>query len=239
MFGPAPAFVASPAPTSRPDEAGTSLDAAPAPTSCPDEAARRRGRRPTALPSLESSLGGSQQFLGAVTASMLGLPLAEHEAARTAARASAALTAGPSSSAPVLAAAAASPAHAPQDDVPVMLRALALLLAMHAVWSFFGWLSASYATWKAQAAIKADPASQLNRALDQAGVSKSRAERNAAMVDHYNSQVLKERQQVLREALAERPVSKAEEQHWLAQRWPRLPMESVPRAPPPEEWENI
>ena len=83
------------------------------------------------------------------------------------------------------------------------------------------------------------PANQLNRALDQAGVSKSRAERNAAMVDHYNSQVLKERQQVLREALAERPVSKAEEQHWLAQRWPRLPMESVPRAPPPEEWENI
>ena len=211
---------------------------------------------PQSLPPLDMArfaLGGSQEWLGFLTASLLGLPLSER--APTFALGAAA-TASPSNAtlatAAAVAARAAQPAVValskddskglfqpllPPDNLPLlMLQTFAMLFAIFTIGTLFGNFQAGRQLWHARALYQSSP----EQSIKPSGNSPlAVAAANQQLITYYNSQVLKERQQVLREALAEQP-SHAAVARWEEQRWPRLPKQPAKMPPPMDrDWENI
>ena len=208
---------------------------------------------PQPLPPLDMdfALGGSQEWLGFLTASLLGLPLSER--APTAALGAGATTSLSNATlAAAVAARAAQPAVValskdgskgllqpllPPDNLPLlMLQTFALLLAIFTAGTLFGNFQAGRQLWNAQAMHQSSP----EQSIKPSGNSPlAVAAANQQLITYYNSQVLKERQQVLREALAEQP-SHAAVARWEEQSWPRLPTKPA-KIPPPldRDWENI
>ena len=232
------------------------------PLSAPRLALPRRGSTrplplPQSLPPLDVArfaLGGSQEWLGFLTASLLGLPLAERaptvalEAATTASPSNVTLAAATTATA----ASAAQPAIVslsrddskslfqpmlPLDNLPLlMLQTFALLFAIFTISTLLGNFQAGRQLWNARAMYESSP----EQSIKPSGNSPlAVAAANQQLITYYNSQVLKERQQVLREALAEQP-SHAAVARWEEQRWPRLPKQPAKMPPPMDrDWENI